>query len=265
MHFDVLLHVRDHAKVVGPAWALLIKIALHVNRATGEAFELNVDRLAYQLHVTPQWIRQLLHTLIDAGELLVERSRGRYPNVYRIPIEHCPACQARHTPPPPSEANPQVELRVEPSPEPSPAPQAPIPPEPNPKLPPPQPETNPKVESAPEAPPARIAPLKDVTDVKKKEIKNNVNVAERRWEPCAPAIDAAHTEGFLDQVAEALQDWKPLSRRTYRQHVAEFGEAVMWRLVCYVREAYIEGQVKTSPGRYYMGVVRAERARAAAG
>jgi hypothetical protein len=55
MHFNSLLHVRDHAKVRGTAHHLLAYIALHVNRHTREAFELSVDRLAHRLEVTPQW------------------------------------------------------------------------------------------------------------------------------------------------------------------------------------------------------------------
>ena len=56
MHVNSLLHVRDHAKVRGTADHLLAYIALHVNRHTGEAFELSVDRLAHRLDVTPQWV-----------------------------------------------------------------------------------------------------------------------------------------------------------------------------------------------------------------
>ena len=93
MHVNSLLHVRDHAKVRGTAHHLLAYIALHVNRHTGEAFELSVDRLAHRLDVTPQWVRQLRARLVASGELMVQQSRGRRPNVYRIPYERCPACQ----------------------------------------------------------------------------------------------------------------------------------------------------------------------------
>jgi hypothetical protein len=93
MHFKSLLHVRDHAKVRGPAHHLLEYIALHVNRHTGEAFELTVERLAHRLGVTPQWVGQLRRRLVELGELIVQQSRGRHPNVYRIPTERCPACQ----------------------------------------------------------------------------------------------------------------------------------------------------------------------------
>ena len=64
MHVNSLLHVRDHAKVRGTAHHLLAYIALHVNRHTGEAFELSVDRLAHWLNVTPQWVRQLRARLV---------------------------------------------------------------------------------------------------------------------------------------------------------------------------------------------------------
>jgi hypothetical protein len=121
MHFKSLLHVRDHAKVVGTARQLLQDIALHVNMHTGEAFELSVDRLAHRLDVTPQWVRRLKARLVEAGELIVQQSRGRRPNIYRIPTERCHACQA---------TNPKQEFRVAQDPD-----------EGNPKLPRPQPET----------------------------------------------------------------------------------------------------------------------------
>ena len=104
MHFKSLLHVRDHTKVVGTARQLLQDIALHVNMHTGEAFELSVERLAHRLDVSPQWVRRLRARLVASGELVVQQSRGRRPNVYRIPYERCSACQA---------ANPKVEFPVE--------------------------------------------------------------------------------------------------------------------------------------------------------
>ena len=102
LHFKSLLHVRDHAKVRGTAHHLLEYIALHVNRHTGEAFDLTVERLAHRLDVTLQWVGQLRARLVQAGELIVQQSRGRHPNVYRIPYERCPACQG---------ANPKLEHR----------------------------------------------------------------------------------------------------------------------------------------------------------
>src|SRR5262245_61068960 len=103
MHEPSLRHVRDHSKATGTAHHMLEYIALHVNAYTGEAFQLTVDRLAYRLQVTPQWVGQLRHQLVEAGELLVQQSRGRHPNVYVIPYARCPACQ---------QANPKVEFGV---------------------------------------------------------------------------------------------------------------------------------------------------------
>jgi hypothetical protein len=62
---------------------------------------LTVDRLAYRLQVTPQWVGQLRRHLVETGELLVKQSRGRHPNVYVIPWERCPSC------------NPNVEFGVQ--------------------------------------------------------------------------------------------------------------------------------------------------------
>jgi hypothetical protein len=119
MHFETLRHIRDHAKVVGTARQLLQEIGLHVNRHTGEAFDLSVERLAYHLEVTPQWVRQLRARLVQAGELEVRQSRGRHPNVYRIPYERCALCQAaaaekhRQYKAKAADANPKLELRVD--------------------------------------------------------------------------------------------------------------------------------------------------------
>jgi hypothetical protein len=104
MHFKSLLHVRDHSKATGRAHHLLSYIAQHVNRHTGEAFDLSVERLADRLDVTPQWVRQLRTRLVETGELIVKMSRGRRPNVYVIPYERCPTCQG---------GNPNVEFRVD--------------------------------------------------------------------------------------------------------------------------------------------------------
>jgi hypothetical protein len=93
MHFKSLRHVRDHVKVQGRPYELLTHIALHTNMHTGEAFELSVERQALRHAITPEWTRRLLNGLIATGELIVERSRGRYPNRYRFPLERCPACQ----------------------------------------------------------------------------------------------------------------------------------------------------------------------------
>ena len=132
MHFKSLLHVRDHSKATGRAHHLLSYIAQHVNRHTGEAFDLSVERLADRLDVTPQWVRQLRTRLVETGELIVKMSRGRRPNVYVIPYECCPACQG---------GNPKVELPVDNIPDDS-NPQVDTPnPQVNPKLSRPQPET----------------------------------------------------------------------------------------------------------------------------
>jgi hypothetical protein len=93
MHFKSLRHVRDHVKVQGRPYELLTHIALHTHMHTGEAFELSVERQAHRHAITPEWTRRLLNGLIATGELIVERSRGRYPNRYRFPLERCPACQ----------------------------------------------------------------------------------------------------------------------------------------------------------------------------
>jgi hypothetical protein len=129
MHFKSLLHVRDHSKAKGRAHHLLEYIAQHVNRHTGEAFDLSVERLADRLDVTPQWVRQLRTRLVETGELIVKQSRGRHPNVYVIPYERCPACQG---------GNPKVELPVDN-----------IPDEINPQVDVPQPETQPETFTPP--------------------------------------------------------------------------------------------------------------------
>jgi len=164
MHFKSLRHVRDHAKVRGTAGHLLEYIALHVNYHTGTAFELTIERLA----VTPQWARRLLNTLIASGEVLVERSRGRHPNRYRIPYERCHACQ---------DTNPAVQFRVDINRD-----------DFNPKLVSPEPATgapptrnsdptNPKLDGASEARWVRIARLKEV-----KEIQERTNGPTRNFD-----------------------------------------------------------------------------------
>lgn len=103
MHFKSLRHVRDHVKVQGRPYELLTHIALHTNMHTGEAFELSMERQAHRHAITPEWTRRLLNGLIATGELIVERSRGRYPNRYRFPLERCPACQG-------DDINPEVQF-----------------------------------------------------------------------------------------------------------------------------------------------------------
>jgi hypothetical protein len=106
MHFKSLRHVRDHVKVQGRAYDLLMYIALHTHMHTGEAFELTIERQAQRHQLTPEWTRILLNGVIATGELVVERSRGRHPNRYRFPLERCSACQG-------DDLNPKVELGVE--------------------------------------------------------------------------------------------------------------------------------------------------------
>ena len=126
MHFKSLRHVRDHVKVQGRPYELLTHIALHTNMHTGEAFELSVERQAHRHAITPEWTRRLLNGLIATGELIVERSRGRYPNRYRFPLERCPACQG-------DAINPEVELgdAINPERQPQTQPQTLPPPTPN--------------------------------------------------------------------------------------------------------------------------------------
>lgn len=126
MHFKSLRHVRDHVKVQGRPYELLTHIALHTNMHTGEAFELSVERQALRHAITPEWTRRLLNGLIATGELIVERSRGRYPNRYRFPLERCPACQG-------DDINPEVQLGDDINPElqPQTLPQTLLPPTPN--------------------------------------------------------------------------------------------------------------------------------------
>jgi hypothetical protein len=104
MHFKSLRHVRDHVKVQGRAYDLLMYIALHTHMHTGEAFELTIERQAHRHQITPEWTRILLNGVIATGELVVERSRGRHPNRYRFPLERCHACQG-------DDINPEVQLR----------------------------------------------------------------------------------------------------------------------------------------------------------
>jgi hypothetical protein len=163
MHFKSLRHVRDHVKVQGRAYDFLTHIALHTNMHTGEAFELSVERLAHRHAITPEWTRKLLNGVIATGELVVERSRGRYPNRYRFPLECCHACQG-------DTSNPEVQFGVETNPI-----------EINPELEPPQPQTqpqtlppptpnsdpaNPKLSEGAKTPGAPIAPLKEVKELK---------------------------------------------------------------------------------------------------
>ncbi len=184
MHFKSLRHVRDHVKVQGRPYELLTHIALHTNMHTGEAFELTVDRLAHRHQITPEWTRRLLNGLIATGELIVERSRGRYLNRYRFPLERCPACQG-------DDINPEVQLGDDINPELQPQTQPQTQPPPTPNSAAPQPVV--RVLRFPGVQP-QTAPLKEVKELKEKKDGPTPNVdhehTESRGDPCdeAPAV-----------------------------------------------------------------------------
>jgi hypothetical protein len=200
MHFKSLLHVRDHSKAKGRAHHLLEYIAQHVNRHTGEAFDLSVERLADRLDVTPQWVRQLRTRLVETGELIVRQSRGRHCNVYVIPYERCPACQG---------GNPKVELPVDN-----------IPDDSNPQVDASQPETllaptrnseapNPKLGEAFETLLARIECQKESKEVKEKKegttrksIETWLDKPERHNPFWCEAHGFCHGERLSDQLPE---------------------------------------------------------------
>jgi hypothetical protein len=204
MHFKSLLHVRDHAKVRGTAHHLLEYIALHVNMHTGEAFELTVERLAHRLEVTPQWVGRLLNRLIASGELSVQRSRGRHPNVYRIPYERCHVCQGD---------NPKLEFGVHRDRD-----------HVNPKLPAFQPQTegpatpnslghNPKLRRRSTAHLTRIEPSKDVKDLKERKESATPNFEiqgldkpERQSRWWCEAHGFCHSERLPDHRADCVQE-----------------------------------------------------------
>jgi hypothetical protein len=205
MHFKSLLHVRDHAKVRGRAHHLLEYIAQHVNRHTGEAFNLSVERLADRLDVTPQWVRQLRTRLVEAGELIVKQSRGRHPNVYVIPYERCAACQG---------GNPQVELPVDFHPD-----------ESNPQVDVPQPESltaptrnsvpaNPKLGETFKALLERIETRKDVKEKKERKegvtrmsIERGLDKAERQSPFWCEAHGFCHSERLPDHWPDCAREW----------------------------------------------------------
>jgi hypothetical protein len=224
MHIKSLLHVRDHSKATGPAHHMLEYIAQHVNAYTGEAFQLTVDRIAHRLQVSSQWVGQLRRQLIEAGELLVKPSRGRYPNVYVIPYERCPACQG---------LNPKVELGVEDA---------------NPHPTPKQPQSNPKVEDGASPDLARIELRKDVKEEREKDIHVHVEINQPN-----PKVDDALTLREQDLVEELVRRFRDQhSRATYRRIVGTLGEAIAYRLMCYTWEA--RDRIAVSPGAYFVGV-----------
>jgi hypothetical protein len=174
----------------------LERIALHVNYHTGEAFDLTVERLAHRLGVTPQWVGQLKAQLVATGELLVKQSRGRHPNVYRIPWERCPACRGDALDP--EDGNPKLENRDDFNPK-VPSAQPPSEPQTGTALTPKYAPSNPKVEGASAPQLARLEPLKEVKELKDLQEGETPNVREgwtdkperrsRFWcEPCGVAI-----------------------------------------------------------------------------
>ena len=240
MHFNNLLHVRDHAKVRGTAHHLLAYIALHVNRHTGEAFELSVDRLAHRLDVTPQWVRQLRARLVAAGELEIQQSRGRRLNVYRIPYERCPACRA---------GNPKLQWPVENNPQ-----QPPAQPES-------QPETamsptrnsdpaNPKLDKSVMPQETRISPLKD--NVLKEETEHHVNVESNHLNPKRPITLTLREEDLVEELMRRFRDEK--SGATYRRIVGALGEDLTYRLMRLAWE--VRDRIAVSPGAYFMGIAK---------
>jgi hypothetical protein len=203
MHYKSLLHVRDHTKVVGTSHHLLEYIAQHTNYHTGEAFELTVERIAHRLHVTSQWVGQLRRQLVETGELIVQQSRGRRPNIYRIPYERYPACQGD---------NPKPQFGVDDHRD-----------DFNPKVTPAQPQSepqsvaastpkcdpaNPKVEEMSEPPLARLEPLKevkDLKDIKEGPTPNSMDPSRHKPEIQSPFWCEAH--GFAH--GERQPDHRP--------------------------------------------------------
>jgi hypothetical protein len=184
MHFKSLLHVRDHSKATGRTHHLLEHIAQHVNMHTGEAFDLSVDRVAYRLDITPQWVRQLRTRLVETGELSVKQSRGRHCNVYIIPYERCPACQG---------GNPKVELSVEINPD-----------ETNPKVPAPQPDAQPETLPAPIRNCDRFNPKVAVPQPESLEAptRNSAPVNPKLGEPFAAVLERIEQRKDLKEVKE---------------------------------------------------------------
>jgi hypothetical protein len=63
-------------------------------------------------------------------------------------------------------------------------------------------------------------------------------------------------DGFIDQVAEALQDHNPRSRTTYRLITRALGQEVTWGLVANAREADRDGIVDQSKAAYFVGTAK---------
>jgi hypothetical protein len=63
-------------------------------------------------------------------------------------------------------------------------------------------------------------------------------------------------DGFIDRVAEALQDHNPRSRTTYRVITRALGQEVTWGLVANAREADRDGIVDQSKAAYFVGTAK---------
>jgi hypothetical protein len=83
--------VMEMSNSAGASRLILISIARHINRRTGEAWP-GTDQLAYLANCHEDHVRKCLRTLEDLGELEVEiqggpgTSKADKPNLYRIPF-----------------------------------------------------------------------------------------------------------------------------------------------------------------------------------
>lgn len=84
MHFDTLVHLRDHSKWTGLYRLLLIEIELFAHGTSHTAYP-SVETLAAHLGKTPRHTQMLLRTLITAGAVKVVRGTGRtHTNTYQL-------------------------------------------------------------------------------------------------------------------------------------------------------------------------------------
>jgi hypothetical protein len=83
--------VMEKSNSTGASRLILISIARHINRRTGEAWP-GTDHLAYLANCHEDHVRKCLRTLEDLGELEVEiqggpgTSKANKSNLYRIPF-----------------------------------------------------------------------------------------------------------------------------------------------------------------------------------
>lgn len=83
--------VMEKSNSAGASRLILIAIARHINRGTGEAWP-GTDQLAFLANCHEDHVRKCLRTLEDLGELEVEiqggpgTSMANKPNLYRIPF-----------------------------------------------------------------------------------------------------------------------------------------------------------------------------------